>query len=136
MTAQITYVVLSYLTIYNIVIIYLKICRFINFYFIRCVPLHNGGREFFLYFPHSCLSYVLHLFILLFHSCCFHARVLGRTLVHAFPFSYSVGEIKFSYLFYSIQSFLVIRPDRNGRRVACQRLTIIIILPYFVAAAG
>ena len=37
-------------------------------------------------------SYLLRLFFLIFHSCCSHARVFGRTLVHEFPFTYSHTE--------------------------------------------
>ena len=31
-------------------------------------------------------------FFILFHSCCSHARVFGKTLVHEFPISYSPTE--------------------------------------------
>ena len=57
-----------------------------------------GRRDFFFlscmlyFFPYSRFSYYLvHLFIL-FHSCCFHAWVIGKTPVHEFPISYCHTE--------------------------------------------
>ena len=46
------------------------------------------------FFPCSRLSsYLLRLFFLIsFHSCCSHARVFGKTLVHEFDISYSHTE--------------------------------------------
>ena len=72
------------------------------------------------FFPYSHLSsYTFFVcFFILFHFCCFHSRLLGKTLVHEFLISYSHTE--WYLLFFAIH-------DRNGRRVACQNLTIILI---------
>ena len=51
------------------------------------------------FFPYSRLSSCrLRLSCILFQSCCSHARVLGKILLHEFPISYSHTE---SYLLFS-----------------------------------
>ena len=41
---------------------------------------------------HASLLTVFVCFFILFHSCCSHTRVFGKTLVHKFPISYSYTE--------------------------------------------
>ena len=47
---------------------------------------------------HASLLTFFFCFFILFHSCCSHARVFGKPLVHEFPMSYSHTEC---YLFFS-----------------------------------
>ena len=64
-----------------------------------------------------------------FRSCCSHARVFGKTLLHEFLFSCSHAE---RYLLYFAR-----RHDRTGRGGACRKMSIIIIIiSRFVAVAG
>ena len=75
-----------------------------------------------LIFPFSNYASLLTFFvclIVLFHSCCSHARVFGQILVHEFPFPIAIQ-------YWVVPSFFAKRSDRNGGRVACQKLTIII----------
>ena len=58
-------------------------------------------------------------FFSLFHSHFSNARVFGKTLVHEFPISYSYTECYLLFL---------AKHGRNCRRVACQKLTIIIFV--------
>ena len=86
-----------------------------------------GHRDFFLscplcFCPYSRLCpYLLHLFIL-FHSCCSHAQVFGKTLANEFPISYS---------YHWIVHFFAKWHDRNIPRAAWQKRTIIIIINSF-----
>ena len=87
---------------------------FIIIWYFDLVGLGRPG--FFLYFfPHSRFSSSrLHLVFLLFHYCCSHARVFGKTLVHEIPFSDSDSHTEWYNIFP--------RNDMNGRRVACHKL--------------
>ena len=58
-----------------------------------------GRRDFFFFHArftsfhtHTSLLTFIICFFILFHSCCFHARVFGKTLVHEFPISCSHNE--------------------------------------------
>ena len=52
---------------------------------------------------HTSLHNLFVCFFVLFHSCCSHVRVFGRTIVHELAFSYSRTEwyVLFSYSDYS-----------------------------------
>ena len=65
-------------------------------------------------------SYRLCLFIL-FHSCCSHARVFGKTLVHEFPCPIAI--LNGTFFFFS---------KRHDRNVAYQKQTIITIIIIFL----
>ena len=41
---------------------------------------------------HASLFTFFVCFFILYHSCCCHARLFGKTLVHEFPISYSLTE--------------------------------------------
>ena len=64
---------------------------------------------------HASLLIFFVCFFILFDSCCSHARVFEKTLAHELPISCSHTEW---YVFYA---------KRDDRRVACQKLTIIIM---------
>ena len=57
-----------------------------------------GRRDFFFralfasFHSHASLLTFFVCFFILFHSCCFHARVFGKTLLHEFPIYYSHTE--------------------------------------------
>ena len=100
----------------NNVILYLLIFYFD--YVVRCC------RNFFIlcslsFFPYSRLSsYQISLLltffvslIVLFHYCCSHARVFGKTLVHEFPISYSHTE------WYFIFSLFGARETKHAQRI-------------------
>ena len=66
----------------------------------------TGRRDIFFscplcFFPYSRLSLITSFFcfFILFHSCCSHAQVFGKLLVHEFPISYSHTEW---YLLFSL----------------------------------
>ena len=61
-------------------------------------------------------------FFILFYSCCSHVRLFGKTPVHEFHSSYSHTDWHFFFK----------RHYGNGRRVAWQKLTILIIILYGV----
>ena len=72
------------------------------------------------FYTHASLLTAFVCFVVLFHSCCSHARVFVEILVHEFYISYSHTEW---YLFFAK------RHDWNGRRVVpCPKLFIIIKL--------
>ena len=50
---------------------------------------HLFFRARFTSFHHAFLLSVFVCFFILFHSCCSHARVFGKTLAHEFPIFYS-----------------------------------------------
>ena len=58
------------------------------------------GRRGFIFFVHAVLLSTLNTsllaffvcYFILFHSCCSHTLVCGKTLVHEFPISYSHTE--------------------------------------------
>ena len=75
------------------------------------------GAPFTSFHTHDSLLTFFVCFFVLFHSCCSHARVFWKTLLHKFHISYSHTECDL---------FFAKRVDRNGRRVACQKLIIII----------
>ena len=67
-----------------------------------------------LYFrTHVCLLTIFVCFFVLFRSCCSHARVFGKTLVHEFPMSYSHTEW---YLPFS-RGEIVYRPTLRLRKL-------------------
>ena len=68
-------------------------------------------------FPYSRLSsFRLRGFIILFHACCSHARVFGKTRLHELPITYIA-------MLNGLPSLFSKRRDRNCRSVASEILT-------------
>ena len=87
--------------------------------------LQLGRRDKFFFVPTELLS-IYSLFFLscarLFHSCCSHAKVFGKTLVHEF-------HISNSNVYWIILPAFGKRGDRCwGRRFTCQKPKIIILI--------
>ena len=66
---------------------------------IVCPSGHLFSYPFCFFHPHASLLTSFVCFFVLFDSCCSHARVFGKTLVHEFPISYSHTEW---YLLFSL----------------------------------
>ena len=88
-TYYISYKILPYFVYYYCILIRMRQAVGTSFFRARFAFFHT----------HACLLISFAYFFILFHSCCSHAQVFGKTLVHEFPISYSHTEW---YLLFSL----------------------------------
>ena len=68
------------------------------------------------FFPYLCLSSCLPRLSVLFQSCCSHVRVFGKSLLRAFPISYSHAAWQFRF------SLVGARETKHAQRTLLQAL--------------